>query len=454
LAQAPEPHAPRRPMGGAASARRKGAPQEHDARARWNQDQRGRGRQRGGEEAIDESLLKKRLFQDPSRRRRRRVLFGGDRGEVPFDRVAPQDQFFAHPQEDDLVYVRCGGLETFNRFRGKAQDVRYSKSYDNGFLEENAIELLGLDLGETWLKTRLFKMAQVQEIVPQSWEKPAPRPEKLTCYELLALYSVFRYGERAELLELLYCISDADGDDRVSVADLTMFITAFLGLHQGVDKDASQMDEQELQDFEKLGEKALKTEAALIAKRAIKDFGSRDLDDEEDSEPQLSDDDDKDSVASDSSRKANPGGSKKPPGRRGLCKGKQPADTDTEDDEGSRSRSKKASAKKREQQRKGGCLSGGGKSKGPPALNYEQWRKWLAQSDLLPPEWAEALDVTVATVESSAMELRTEEVRTDPLDSAPLDSCSEGGDDSPTPRVRGATPPTDTRPLLMAQASR
>ncbi|CAK0811979.1 unnamed protein product, partial [Prorocentrum cordatum] len=166
----------------------------------------------------------------------------------------------------------------------------------------------------------------------------------------------------------------------------------------------------------------------------------------EDSEPQLSDDDDKDSVASDSSRKANPGGSKKPPGRRGLCKGKQPADTDTEDDEGSRSRSKKASAKKREQQRKGGCLSGGGKSKGPPALNYEQWRKWLAQSDLLPPEWAEALDVTVATVESSAMELRTEEVRTDPLDSAPLDSCSEGGDDSPTPRVRGATPPTDKAP--------
>ncbi|CAK0874616.1 unnamed protein product, partial [Prorocentrum cordatum] len=162
-------------------------------------------------------------------------------------------------EADDLVYVRCGGLETFNRFRGKAQDVRYSKSYDNGFLEENAIELLGLDLGETWLKTRLFKMAQVQEIVPQSWEKPAPRPEKLTCYELLALYSVFRYGERAELLELLYCISDADGDDRVpgglrvhdmnrvSVADLTMFITAFLGLHQGVDKDASQMDEQELQ---------------------------------------------------------------------------------------------------------------------------------------------------------------------------------------------------------------
>jgi len=376
------------------------------------------------------------------------VLFGGGGGEVPFDRVTPQDQFHTHPQDDDLVCRRCGGLEAFNAFRSKAQDIRYSKSYDNGFLEENAIELLGLDLGETWLKTRLFRMAQVQEIVPPSGEKPEPRLEKLTCYELLALYSVFRHGERSELLELLFCVSDADGDDRCSVADLTTFITAFLGLPQGVDRDASQMDEQELRDFERLGEKALKSEATLMAKKAIKDFGSRDLGDEEDSEAPLSDGENSDTSIS--SKKANPGGSKETTSRRGLCRGKQPADTDSEDDEDdedSRSRSKKASARKKDKRSKGGCLGGGGKKRGPPALNYEQWRKWLAQSDLLPPEWAEALDVTLATVESSAAEFRTSEVRTDPLDSAPLDSASEGGD-STRPLGHGASPPPDTRPLL------
>lgn len=442
-------------MGGAASARRKGSPQEHDARARWNPDKNGRGRQRRGDEAaegVDESLLKERLLQDPSRRRRRKVLFGGGGGEVAFDRVTPQDQFHAHPQDDDLVYRRCGGLEVFNDFRGKAQDIRYSKSYDNGFLEENAIELLGLDLGETWLKTRLFKMAQVQEVMPPPGEKPEPRIEKLTCYELLALYSVFRFGERSELLELLFCVSDADGDDRVSVADLAMFITTFLGLPQGVDKEISQMDEHELQDFARLGGKALKSEATLMAKKAVKDFGSKDLGDEEDSDAPVSDDDDQGSDTSVSSKKANPGrgGDKKPAGRRGLCQGKQPADTDTEDEERSRSRSKASSAGKREKKSKGGCLGGGGRSRGPPALNYEQWRKWLAQSDLLPPEWAEALDVTLATVESPAAEFRADEVRTDPLDPAPLDSGSEGGDDSPSPRGRGAPPPTGTRPLLMA----
>lgn len=93
---------------------------------------------------------------------------------------------------------------------------------------------------------------------------------------------------------------------------------------------------------------------------------------------------------SDSSGKAERSGlqaSRSTPKRRGLCRGPAPAgDSEAED---LRPQPKPKPKPKPRAKRQGRALCGaGGRKKGIPALDYDQWRRWLASSELLPPGFA------------------------------------------------------------------
>lgn len=371
----------------------------------------------------------------PSLRRRRRVLFGEAAGKKrqQFEFVVPEEQFRAGaPEYEDPVFERLGSLEVVNIIRENAEAVQYQ---DNGYLRENVIQLLelGLETG-TPLSRRLFEVAQVQH-VPDV--KMRARPKLMTCYELLALHSVLRAGQDSELLELLYCVFDADEDDRLNVADLTTAIDVFLGLQYAGDT----MEDQDREDFSKCDVKARHAEARLLAEMAVERYGSRDLEPDEPPQPderpeeQLeqpaqepspeeggSEDDqqafktpvkpgtskqeDSDDTggsseaAADSAKDADKSTQKKPPRRRGLCAGKLPAETSASEGElllGPKDAKAKAKAKPvpkllpkpAAKRRSRGALCGSAaKRKGQPALSYDQWRKWLAASELLPPGFA------------------------------------------------------------------
>lgn len=388
----------------------------------------------------------------PFLRRRRHVLFGraARRHWRHFEEVPPQAQFEAEPPSDDPVFDRFHSLEVANKFRQEAQAVQYQ---DNGYLRENAIELLGLGLEQgSSLCKRLFEVAQAQHI-----KEVKRRPKLLTCYELLALHSVLRAGQDEELLELLYCLFDADEDDRLNVADLTTAIDVFLGLQEAADE----LEEQDRLEFSKIDIRERHAEAKRLAELAVQKYGSTviesDLDEEEqqgqvqeeqqklvdhttieDEDPFLfgskrpmpqddrvqdvaldttqaekepsdgderqplkpkhdDDSDDDDEVPKDAAKaKATP---KKAPRKIGFCMGKMPSEPGSDGESLLETPPPKAKAKPKPKPtpasaKKGGSswICGGnnrsGRRKGPPALTYDQWRKWLAASELLPPGFA------------------------------------------------------------------
>lgn len=195
-------------------------------------------------------------------RRRRRLLFGIlDPG--PFESTPVRQQYSEIPQEGDFVFGRFpGGLAEADGMRRLCNERKYD--HDEGYLRVDALELLGLGLMSTQpLTRRLHKLAQVSHILP------GPRRPLLTCYELLALLSVLRAGSKEELLELLFCVFDADGDDQVSTEDLASTIQAFLQLQEAT----ANFDQGDLKAFKKLDVKKKRAEALRIAQSAIKEYG-------------------------------------------------------------------------------------------------------------------------------------------------------------------------------------
>lgn len=195
-------------------------------------------------------------------RRRRRLLFGIlDPG--PFESTPVRQQYSEIPQEGDFVFGRfVGGLAEADGLRRLCNERKYD--HDEGYLRVDALELLGLGLLSTQpLTRRLHKLAQVSHILP------GPRRPLLTCYELLALFSVLRAGSKDEFLELLFCVFDADGDDQVSTEDLASTIQAFLQLQEAT----ANFDQGDLKAFKKLDLKKKRAEALRIAQLAIKEYG-------------------------------------------------------------------------------------------------------------------------------------------------------------------------------------
>lgn len=245
----------------------------------------------------------------PGLSRRRRLLLGTDSTEAqPFEKVKPFDQFTMAPDVNDPVFNRIP-LAVADEFRSNARKV--AARTDDGCLGVHAIELLGLDIGTTVekddkrgdLSRRLFEIGQVGRSIPIPVEVPdaatgtasasgAPPPataaaapasqavsrEKLTCYELLALFGTIRAGKRNDLLELLFCLFDWDEDDKVSIDDFKKTISCYLEL-----EGASGLEGKDLADYKKLqadGTAAKQREdAALrVAELAIAKYGSDAMD--------------------------------------------------------------------------------------------------------------------------------------------------------------------------------
>lgn len=205
-----------------------------------------------------------------SLRRRRRLLFGPDGAK--FESTPPTEQY-STPLPEDAIFQRVQEVE---ELRASLQGVQYG---NDGYLRENAIELLNLGLQEdSPLAKRLFRLAQVQHIVGG-----VRRQDALTCYEVLALYSLLWYGEEAEHLELLYCIFDADADDRLSAADLKIGIEAFLALPHA-------LDALDIKDT-----RAMREEAKRLADEAVKNYSDpvTDADDPKEQQPDEEDEDER-----------------------------------------------------------------------------------------------------------------------------------------------------------------
>ncbi|CAK9018344.1 unnamed protein product [Durusdinium trenchii] len=84
-------------------------------------------------------------------------------------------------------------------------------------------------------------------------------------------------GDATELLELLFCLFDADQDDLVGLTDLEHTIDAFLQL-----PEALQLPEPDAKDFRTLDARKRNGEVTLMAKKALQDFAL----DESDPEPE------------------------------------------------------------------------------------------------------------------------------------------------------------------------
>ncbi|CAJ1367188.1 unnamed protein product [Effrenium voratum] len=201
-----------------------------------------------------------------SLQRRRRLLFGSQETR-PFESVPPRSQFRAEAQDEDLVFQRLGI---------DAQSLRLNleaihRDHDEGFLRPNALETLRLQLPEAApISRRLYRVAQAQLGLVE------PRRAQLTCYEVLALAGLLRSGSSAELLELLFCVFDADGDDRIGQADLEAGIDAFLQL--------ASLPEADAKDFRRLDMRKRKAEVQRLAKLAMQDFAGDDSDPEPEAE--------------------------------------------------------------------------------------------------------------------------------------------------------------------------
>jgi len=212
----------------------------------------------------------KQCIDSLSLERRRRLLLG--RVELgAFEKVRPREQFHeAPPEDDDPVFMRWrdnGDWDEVDAFRKHADDVQNPP----GWLGKNSLELLdpfqppGSPL-PSLLAPLLLKVAQVQRL----GEDVQRCKDHLTCYELLALHSALRWAASEVLLELLYCVFDSDGDDHLSVEDLSTGISAFLELQEasgalvGTDLDGA---------FNPQDIKARNREAHRLAVMAIKDFG-------------------------------------------------------------------------------------------------------------------------------------------------------------------------------------
>jgi len=352
----------------------------------------------------------------PALRRRRRVLLGY-MAPRKFESVEPKDQFGADIEEDELPFSRFEDLAHCNQFRNRVDAVQHHS--DGGYLRENSVEVLELGVEkDSFLAKRLLKVVQVQA--------GKRMPGRVTCYELLALHSVIRWGTVNELLELLFCVFDTDDDDFLSVQDLTSGIDIFLELQEAT--DGLQGADQE--DFKKMGPKGRRRQARKLAVAAIKDYtGVTDSDAEEvptaaaSSSAQATagvargkagssdDDDDRSSHGSyetahlsalSTTPNTAPGeeaqASKKPPRKRrgrSLCGGKPPADDDSsETGEGSQPAKTRDGGSNKPPRKRGGLCGGGGAGRRRrKSLTYQQWLHWLQESGMLPAEFAAAIGV-------------------------------------------------------------
>jgi len=447
-----------------------------------------------GPSPVPESPAKPALELSPSLRRRRRLLFGeaSVAAEVEFEAVEPRKQFEAEfPEHDDAVYERFGGdIEAINRLREHAASLQFKKS--RGFLEQNALELLdlGLEPGSE-LGALLFKAAQVQVVAGKR-----KRPALLTCYELLALTGLLFNAPEQDLLEFLYAVFDFDMDDRLSEDDLTIAIYAFLQLRDA----AESLAEEDREDYAKLDERGRRAEARQMAKDAIRRYGSTEIPEEEPAEAgdaveeavspapapeepkpprRRSRAEDSDSDASGRSgeqwsttpsgrdegaaagkrklRRALCGGkapdgsesdsmrataapkAKAAPPRRGLCRGSPAAGEDAASP--APPVKPKAKAKRRP------LCGSSRKRKGPPALDFDHWRRWLVTAKLLPVGFAGLVAEEPASPFDS-----TEPLPGGPAEAAPAaqrrPADSDSDDSEEVPRHRQAS--RLRRPLLGA----
>ena len=197
-------------------------------------------------------------------RRRRRVLLGAEPGIArDFEQVAPWEQF--RTDVSDPVLDRARDTQDLRR---SLEDVKD----DMGYLRENAMERLELNLRlPSKISRRLYHLARVQQNLGE------PRKPQLTCFEVLCLSSALRWSSEAELLELLFCFFDADGDDRVGLDDLTRTIDAFLSLEES----SAGFSDVEKKEFRKLDERRRMTEVRRLAQQALSGFALPESEDED-----------------------------------------------------------------------------------------------------------------------------------------------------------------------------
>ena len=378
-------------------------------------------------------------------RRRRRLLLGLGPGLGPataaaasdsdgraFEEVAPWEQWQA--DLSDPVFDRAGDGQDLRRSLGDVKD-------EGGYLRENAMELLQLNLRlPSKISRRLYHLARVQRNLGEPRSKP-----QLTCFEVLCLSSALRWSSETELLELLFCFFDADGDDRVGEEDLVRSIDAFLSLEES----SASFSDVEKKEFRKLDERRKFTEIRRIAKQALGEFANQDSEEEEEEEeeelaelaelPELetrakegekderkdtTDEADREGAAqkegsvsgsveheaSTSSKLAETGTGKlempqpkKAAKRGGLC-GRQPkeersfgfqeeakpgpADKEGDPPKAETKAKAKAKAKAKPKKKPGGGFCGSVKR--PSTFSFRQWAKWIITTDVLPPGMLEA----------------------------------------------------------------
>lgn len=253
--------------------------------------------------------------------RRRKVLLGSANLR-PFEQVDPKNQFTQLPEHspglpaciscgspfmedtytvcqkcgekrpapgDDLVFKRLD-FRMANDFRQNAWAV----CNQDFMLGAHAIAKLGLGLEPPFfekdredqrsigtLERRLFQIGQVGKYVippatPEKGKKPETqaniiaRTNTLTCYELLALFSVIRAGAKDELLELLFCLFDVDEDDEISCQDFETTISSFLE----VDGLLAGLDNTDAAAYRKVGPKDKAAAARRAAELAVSKYGA------------------------------------------------------------------------------------------------------------------------------------------------------------------------------------
>ena len=371
------------------------------------------------------------------RRRRRLLLAPGpkdskdskdsrdSRDSRDFEQIPPWEQFRA--PVSDPVFDRARDSQDLRR---SLEDVKD----EMGYLRENAMELLQLNLRlPSKISRRLYHLARVQNL-----GEPI-RKAQLTCFEVLCLSSALRWSSESELLELLFCFFDADGDDKVGFDDLVRTIDAFLSEPL---ETLTSLSDAEKKDFRKLDERRRMMEVRRIAQQAIAAFALQDSEEEDEEEaPELPVDmgkegkDGKDGKegeggenkaeasdkgteketgverqASTSSKVAETGKLEMPQpkkaakGGRGLCgrapkeeqplafglESEAPKEKDDEKPKATpkpKAKPKAKAAKAKSKPKSGGGLCGVAK---PRTLSFRQWSSWIITTDVLPPGLLEA----------------------------------------------------------------
>lgn len=339
--------------------------------------------------------------------RRRRLLFQSDTPRT-FEAVAPRQQYTAAPEAGDPVFERLQwGIVEANSIRQKAFAIQYHN--DVGYLGEHAIELLGLGLVPgSVLSRRLFRLAQAQDI------QPGPRRPQMTCYELLALYSLLKAGSAEELLELLFCVFDADGDDRIGIEDLSVSIDGFLQLQEA----AAHLSAAEQKEFKMMNERTRREEARRLAEEAVRVFSKEDSEDEEESAEAVkgaeaspadsangktAEGENTDSAAATSIQNED---EKTEPAERSL---QAPSIEQAE----AAAKAKAQAKAKPKPKASMSCFSfGGAKKNQSSGLSFRQWQQWLLASQLLPVEMEPVLAAALAA--KPAPEPRTSDTPSTP----------------------------------------